>query len=142
MVKKLCLKPKECVYFSIVKMKSRKHIFFSTLFIFCSIHLFQSCSNDSEFSEEKPKRLIEKEKMKKIMYKMMLLESTSQLKFPNLLESKKTIGIVGNKLLRTFGEDSISYAQSFNYYASNKELIETMLNEIVEKYNIELVKYN
>lgn len=123
-------------------MKSKKTIFFSILFIFCSIYLLQGCSNDSEFSEEKPKKLIEKEKMKKIMYKMMLLETTSQLKFPNILESKKTIGIVGNKLLRTFGEDSISYAQSFNYYASNKELIETMLNEIVEQYNIELIKYN
>jgi phage gp45-like len=76
------------------------------------------------------------------MSEMMLLETAIQLKYPNATTSKKTIEISGNKLLKSYGEDSSSYTQSFNYYASNKEQMKEMYNEILEEYNISLSKIN
>jgi hypothetical protein len=111
----------------------------SVLFVTSSI---QSCSTKSEFSEIKPKNLIEEEKMKKIMSEMMLLETAIQIKFPDAITSKKTIQISGIKLLKSFYEDILSYRQSFDYYASDKEQMQEMYKEILEEYNISLSKLN
>ena len=119
----------------------KKSIVYS-LNIFCAVLVIQSCTAKSEFSEEQPTNLINEEKMKKIMSEMMLLETAIQLKHSNVIESKKIIGLAGNKLLKSYGEDSLSYTQSFNYYASNKEQMQGMYNEILEEYNISLSKIN
>ena len=142
MVKKLCQIKKECVYFLIVKMNIIKKIVLLSFSLICAALIIQSCTTKSEFSEEKPANLIEEDKMKKIMSEMMLLETAIQLKYPNATTSKKTIEISGNKLLKSYGEDSSSYTQSFNYYASNKEQMKEMYNEILEEYNISLSKIN
>jgi hypothetical protein len=142
MEKKLFRIKKECVYFSIVKMNTIIKFLFQALSVLCVTSSIQSCSTKSEFSENKPKNLIEEEKMKKIMSKMMLLETAIQIKYPDAITSKKTIQISGIKLLKSFDEDSLSYRQSFDYYASNKEQMQEMYNEILEEYNISLSKLN
>ena len=118
-----------------------KSIFYP-LFIFCAALIIQSCATKSEFSEEKPANLIDEEKMKKIMSEMMLLETAVQLKYSDVIVSKKIIEHSGNKLLKSYGEDSLNYSQSFNYYASNKEQMQEMYNEILEEYNVSLSKFN
>ncbi len=142
MVKKLCQIKKECVYFSIVKMNNIRNSIVYSLFIFCTTLICQGCTTQSAFSEEKPTNLIDEEKMKKIMSEMMLLETAVQLKYTDVLESKKIINHSGNKLLKSYGEDSLTYTQSFNYYASNKEQMKEMYNEILEEYNVSLSKIN
>jgi len=142
MEKKLFQIKKECVYFSIVKMNTIIKFLFQALSVLCVTSSIQSCSTKSEFSEIKPKNLIEEEKMKKIMSEMMLLETAIQIKYPDAITSKKTIQISGIKLLKSFDEDSLSYRQSFDYYTSDKEQMQEMYKEILEEYNISLSKLN
>lgn len=118
-------------------INSKKIIIYS---LFSSILLFVSCSSKNKFGEKKPKNLISEEKMKKIMSEMMLLETAIQLKYPDPYTSKKIIRLRGNKLLNSFNVDSLSYVESFNYYASDKDKMEEIYNHIVEDYNISLSK--
>lgn len=117
-------------------------IFKKSLIIICVIQIMVSCKNKSTFIAEQPNNLIEEGKMKKIMSEMMLLETAIQLKSPDVTTSKKIMKISGNKLLKSFGVDSLNYTESFNYYASNKEVMQQMYNEILEEYNVSVSKLN
>jgi hypothetical protein len=103
--------------------------------ILCLIVSILSCNNGIE----KPKNLIEKDKMVDILYDLTLLEAIKTQNIGGGVTNKKA----NDYIYKKYNIDSIQLAQSNKYYASDvteyKKIIEkvkTKLNEENEKLGI------
>ena len=89
--------------------------------------LFLSCKEEAV---EKPDRLIEKEKMVNIMYDLAILEG---IKYQNPT-SLVTYNINPSQYIyKKYKIDSLQFAQSNVYYASNYEEYKDVFDEIVKR---------
>ena len=90
--------------------------------LICLLFAFIGCNN----GVEKPKNLIEKDKMVDILYDLSLLEA---------IKSQNISGGISNKdanayLFKKYKIDSIQLAQSNKYYASDVDEYKKMFSEV------------
>lgn len=103
------------------------------LAIFCMIFSVISCSNNRV---EKPDNLIDKDKMTDILYDVSLLEA---IKTQNI-NGGITTKTANEYIFKKYKIDSIQFAKSNKYYASNIDEYKSMLDKIKERLNSETVK--
>jgi hypothetical protein len=102
-------------------------------FVFIILVLFLSVSCKKELVKE-PKRLIEKEKMIDIMYDLSLLEA---MKYQNPLSLDSVNADPKNFVLKKYKVDSLQFAQSNIYYASDYNTYKEMYDEIGKRLAVE-----
>jgi hypothetical protein len=91
--------------------------------------LFSGCKEEAV---EKPERLIKKEKMVDIMYDLAILEG---MKYQNPT-SLVTYNIKPSQYIyKKYKIDSLQFAQSNVYYASNYEEYKDIFDEIIKRIN-------
>jgi len=95
--------------------------------------LFFGCNGNSV---EKPKNLIDKDKMVDILYDISLLES---IKSQNI-NGGITVKMGNDYIYKKYKIDSIQFAKSNKYYASNLEEYKKMFEKVKEKLSAETVK--
>lgn len=96
------------------------------------ISLFFSCNN----SVEKPKNLIDKDKMTDILYDISLLEA---IKTQNI-NGGLTVKTANEYIYKKYNIDSIQFVKSNKYYASDLEEYKKMFEKIKERLNAEMQK--
>ncbi|MDR7372535.1 DUF4296 domain-containing protein [Flavobacterium aquidurense] len=95
-------------------------------FVFIILVLFLSVSCKDDLVKE-PKRLIEKEKMVDIMYDLSLLEA---MKYQNPMSLDSVDADPKKFVFRKYKVDSLQFAQSNIYYASDYNTYKDMFDEI------------
>lgn len=95
-------------------------------FVFIILVLFLSVSCKKDLVKE-PKRLIEKGKMIDIMYDLSLLEA---MKYQNPLSLDSVDADPKKFVLKKYKVDSLQFAQSNMYYASDYNTYKEMYDEI------------
>lgn len=108
------------------KFKMKKGVVFSL------IALFFGCNT----SVEKPKNLIDKDKMIAILYDISLLEA---IKTQNI-NGGLTVKTANDYIYKKYNIDSIQFLKSNKYYASDLEDYKKMFEKIKERLNKELQK--
>ncbi|MDN3678162.1 DUF4296 domain-containing protein [Flavobacterium paronense] len=97
------------------------------------IFLFFSCNSNSV---DKPKNLIEKDKMVAILYDISLLEAIKSQNINGGITAK-----TGNDYIyKKYKIDSTQFANSNKYYASDIEEYKKMFEKVKEKLNAETLK--
>ena len=86
---------------------------------------------------KKPKNLIERKKMVDIIYDLALLEAAKS-QTSGTLSYPKPIEFIKNK----YKVDSLTFAQSTQYYASDIKDYKKMYNEVKERLNANTTKLN
>ena len=113
---------------------------------FISIILFSltvgGCSNSSPFTTEKPENLLSETQFKYVLSEMVLSEMMVQSKISSPNKVNEEITRLGNEILKKAGVDSTQYAQSFDYYASDKDKMEAIYNQIITDFNAKKEKLN
>jgi hypothetical protein len=100
------------------------------------------CSNSSPFTAEKPENLLSETKFKSVLSEMVLSEMMVQSKITSPKLVNEEIARLGKEILKKEGVDSIQYAQSFDYYASDKDKMEAIYNQIITDFNAKKEKLN
>lgn len=103
------------------------------LVIVCLTLSFFSCNNNAV---EKPDNLIDKDKMTDILYDMSLLEA---IKTQNI-NGGITTKTASEYIYKKYKIDSIQFAKSNKYYASDIEEYKKIFEKIKERLNNETVK--
>ena len=88
---------------------------------------------------KEPKRLIEREKMVKIMYDLSLLEAM-KVDNPTLMDSFKSNS--NQYIYKKYKIDSVQFAQSNIYYAADYKEYEKMYNQVKVRLENEKAKVN
>lgn len=113
---------------------------------FISIILFSlalgGCSNSSPFTAEKPENLLSETKFKSILSEMVLSEMMVQTKITSPKKVNEEVTRLGKEILKKEGVDSTEYAQSFDYYASDKDKMERIYNEIINGFDKKIKELN
>jgi len=113
---------------------------------FISIILFSlalgGCSDSSPFSAEKPENLLSETKFKSILSEMVLSEMMVQSKITSPKKVNEEVARLGKEILKKEGVDSIQYAQSFDYYASDKDKMEQIYNQVISDLDQKIKKLN
>jgi hypothetical protein len=94
----------------------------NSIIIICLIFSFFSCNN----TIEKPKNLIEKDKMTKILYDLSLLDAMKNQYIEGGISNQKA----NDYIYKKYKIDSIQLVQSNKYYASDIEEYKKMLEEV------------
>jgi len=94
----------------------------NSIVIICLMLSFFSCNN----TIEKPKNLIEKDKMTKILYDLSLLDAMKNQYIEGGISNQKANDFIYKK----YKIDSIQLVQSNKYYASDIEEYKKMLEEV------------
>lgn len=95
--------------------------------------LFCSCNSSSV---EKPSNLIDKDKMVDILYDISLLEAIKTQNISGGISSK-----IGNEYIyKKYKIDSIQFAKSNKYYASDMEEYKKMFEKVKERLTAETLK--
>lgn len=102
------------------------------LLAFGLITLFFSCNS----SVEKPKNLIDKDKMTDILYDISLLEA---IKTQNI-NGGLTVKTANEYIYKKYNIDSAQFVNSNKYYASDLEEYKKMFEKIKERLNAEMQK--
>jgi helix-turn-helix protein len=89
------------------------------------------CSESSPFTAEKPENLLSETKFKSIL---------SEITSPKKVNEEVTR--LGKEILKKEGVDSTEYAQSFDYYASDKDKMERIYNEIINGFDKKIKELN
>lgn len=105
------------------------------LVLFC----LTACSSEEKLN--KPKPLIEKEEMAKIMGEVALLESYFQHKFGIPSSYKDALNISVDRVLKKHGVTSKNYEDNFRFYASQYDVFSEMNKTIIERQNKNLLNY-
>ena len=105
------------------------------LVLFC----LTACSSEEKLN--KPKPLIEKEEMAKIMGEVALLESYFQHKFGIPSSYKEALNISVDRVLKKHGVTSKNYEDNFRFYASQYDVFSEMNKTIIERQNKNLLNY-
>ncbi len=104
------------------------------LFILALLFFTISCKDTTV---KKPKNLIERKKMVDIIYDLALLEAAKS-QTSGTLSYPKPIEFIKNK----YKVDSLTFAQSTQYYASDIKDYKKMYNEVKERLNANTIKLN
>lgn len=104
------------------------------LFILALLFFTISCKDTTV---KKPKNLIERKKMVDIIYDLALLEAAKS-QTSGTLSYPKPIEFIKNK----YKVDSLTFAQSTQYYASDIKDYKKMYNEVKERLNTNTIKLN
>ena len=105
----------------------KKHIVLGLAVLFCS------CQSSSV---EKPSNLIDKDKMVDILYDISLLEAIKTQNISGGISSK-----IGNEYIyKKYKIDSIQFAKSNKYYASDMEEYKKMFEKVKERLTAETLK--
>ena len=118
----------ESVCFLTDKNSSMKKSFFLGLIV-----LFFGCNGNTI---EKPKNLIDKDKMVDILFDISLLEA---IKTQNI-NGGITVKMGNDYIYKKYKIDSIQFVKSNKYYASDIEEYKKMVEKIKEKLNVETLK--
>jgi len=94
----------------------------NSIVIICLMLSFFSCNN----TIEKPKNLIEKDKMTKILYDLSLLDAMKNQYIEGGISNQKA----NDYIYKKYKIDSIQLVQSNKYYASDIEEYKKMLEEV------------
>lgn len=127
------LKP-ECDCYLIENRKNRA-VMKKLILLFIAI-LFVTASCKEEIIE-KPKNLIPREKMVDIIYDLAILEA-SKSQTAGVYQYPKTTEFLKEK----YKIDSLTFAKSTQYYASNIKEYQKMYNEVKDRLNAESNKLN
>ena len=100
------------------------------------------CSNSSPFTTEKPENLISETKFKSVLSEMVLAEMMVQSKITSPKQVNEEMARLGKEILKKAGVDSTQYAQSFDYFASDKDKMESIYNQIIANFNLKKEKLN
>ncbi|MFN5443476.1 MAG: DUF4296 domain-containing protein [Crocinitomicaceae bacterium] len=100
------------------------------------------CSESSPFTAEKPENLLSETKFKSILSEMVLSEMMVQSKITSPKKVNEEVTRLGKEILKKEGVDSTEYAQSFDYYASDKDKMERMYNEIINGFDKKIKELN
>ena len=119
----------ECVCFSTDKKTMMKK---NVLIIFLLFTIF-SCNNSSV---EKPKNLIEKDKMISILFDISLLESIRSQNIAGGISSKKS----NEYIYKKYKIDSIQLLKSNKYYAADIDEYKKMFEEVKNRVDEETKK--
>ncbi len=95
--------------------------------------LFFGCNNNSV---EKPKNLIDKDKMVDILYDISLLEAIKSQNINGGITAK----MENDYIYKKYKIDSIQFAKSNKYYASDLEEYKKMFEKVKEKLSAENLK--
>lgn len=95
--------------------------------LICCVFLFMGCNS----SVEKPKNLIEKDKMIDILYDISLLEAIKTQNINGGLSSKMS----NEYIYKKYKIDSVQFSKSNKYYASDFEEYKSMFEAVKEKLN-------
>lgn len=108
---------------------------------FTSVILIVSCtSNDDFLPSKEPKNLLSEDKFIAVFSELILLESTAMQDSPNINHTHKMMDISSPKILKKHHVTKKEYAESFEYYAQDKEKMEVIYTKILDDYNIKLSK--
>lgn len=100
------------------------------LFVFLGLMLMISCNDKAV---EKPANLIEKEEMINILYDITLLQSAENVNTAKLYEQ----GIKANEFIyKKYNIDSVTFAQSNRYYASDPHNYKKMFGEVYHRFEL------
>ena len=100
------------------------------------------CSNSSPFTAEKPENLLSETKFKSVLSEMVLSEMMVQSKITSPKKVNEEVTRLGKEILKKEGVDSTEYAQSFDYYASDKDKMERIYNEIINGFDKKIKELN
>jgi hypothetical protein len=100
------------------------------------------CSNSSPFTAEKPENLLSETKFKAVLSEMVVAEMLVQSKVTSPKKVNEEIARLGKEILKKEGVDSTQYTQSFDYYASDKDKMEEIYNQIIADFNAKKEKLN
>jgi hypothetical protein len=106
---------------------------YSLLFIVITL-IMASCKDDAV---EKPKNLVERSKMIDIIYDLSVLEA-ARTQTAGVQNYPKSTEFIKNK----YKIDSLTFAKSTQYYASDIKEYKKMYNEVKERLAAERVKLN
>lgn len=106
----------------------------STFLFIVTILLFSVSCKNSPVKE--PKKLLDKEQMKELIYQIALLES---LRMQNN-DGTKNYPKANDFLKKNYKIDSLTFAQNVQYYASDGKEYKKMYDEVKDRLNQELVK--
>ncbi|MBF4517392.1 DUF4296 domain-containing protein [Flavobacterium sp. ANB] len=98
-------------------------------FVLIILVLFLSVSCKKELTKE-PKRLIEKGKMVDIMYDLSILDA---IKYQNPLSLDSTDSSPKKFIFQKYKVDSLQFAQSNMYYATDYESYKDMFDEVAKR---------
>lgn len=101
--------------------------------IICVLFSIVSCNNNAI---EKPKNLIEKDKMISVLYDLSLLESIKTQNINGGISNNS----VADYIYKKYKIDSIQLVESNKYYASDIEEYKKMFDEVKSKLNNETLK--
>lgn len=102
--------------------------------LFLFVIALSSCQLELE-KLELPENLIEKEKFTRVLSDMMLLEAHLQSKYENVTKYYNLIQNSANEVFKSHGVDSLSYANSMDYYAQKQEVLKEIYIEIQNNVN-------
>ena len=138
MVKRFVPTKKECAYFSIVNQMILSNL---RILLFTSVILTVGCnSNDDFLPSKEPKNLLSEDKFIAVFSDMILLESTAMQDSPNINHTHKMMNVASPEVLKKHHVSKKEYAESFEYYAQDKEKMEEIYTKILDDYNIKLSK--
>ncbi|WP_333599256.1 DUF4296 domain-containing protein [Flavobacterium sp.] len=101
--------------------------------VICLLFLLVGCNNSTI---EKPKNLIEKDKMIDILYDLSLLEAIKSQNIAGGISVKKS----NEYLYKKYKIDSTQLAESNKYYASDIEEYKKMFEEVKSRLDQEIKK--
>ncbi|MEM0541750.1 DUF4296 domain-containing protein [Flavobacterium sp. j3] len=104
-----------------------------TIALLCLLFSIYSCTNAIV---EKPKNLIEKDKMIDILYDLSLLDAIKSQNINGGISSKT----VENYIFKKYKIDSIQLAKSNTYYASDIDEYKKMIEEVKTRLSNETLK--
>ena len=104
------------------------------LSVFCFLILF-ACQSTGDKTQ-----VIEEDKMIGIMADVYVLEMHFQKKYGAPVQYKKHLGRALKTLFASHGISRASYERSFTYYASKHEQFIHMNEEVIQRYNAELLE--
>lgn len=119
----------ENVCFSIDKIRKMKKII---IIVCCTLMVF-SCKDNSV---AKPDNLIAKDKMTDILYDITLLEAVKVQNLKGGINKKRA----NEYIYKKYKIDSIQFAKSNKYYASDLKEYKKMLDKIKERLTVENTK--
>lgn len=105
------------------------------ILLFIAISLVTSGCKDATI--EKPKNLIERDKMVDIIYDLAIIEASRTQSY-NSQAYPKSIVFLKNK----YKVDSLTFAKSTQYYASDLKEYKKIYDEVKQRLNAENVKLN
>lgn len=84
----------------------------------------------------KPENLIDKDTFTLVLTDMMLLEAYVQNKYKNVTKYYNLIQNSSKEIFKKYNVDSLSYANSMDYYGQKQEILKEIYIEIQNKVNV------